>query len=275
MSPVSTDWRQHERILSIFGAMLAASAVQSQTAHAFSGEDPVFGHPWYHEKLTREAAKEAGFSFNSTKDDEDEKNDKRELDGAAEALAWHADYIDSYLYNPVWWGQGGLNRYKASRAVLADLEKCHFDDLFSTDKVNAMWRRYASGTFAGLMWAKEHNDVAAAQNIIGISLHAMQDFYAHSAWIDKKERREKTYFEYSKASRTSDPLYTGAYEHDHQLGVKSHGKWIPKDSVWGQPGVRELWKSPAAHCRLFPIPKRRKLIVASRPERRCSRQSVA
>src|SRR4028118_2028458 len=99
-----------KRILSIFGAMLAASAVQSQTVHAFSGEDPVFGHPWYHEKLTREAAKEAGFSFNSTKDDEDEKNDKRELDGAAEALAWHADYIDSYLYNPVWWGQGEIGR---------------------------------------------------------------------------------------------------------------------------------------------------------------------
>src|SRR4028118_2213232 len=123
-----------KRILSIFWAMLATSAV-TQSAHAFSGEDPVFGHPWYHEKLTREAAKAAGFTSNVTKDDTDEKNDRREQDGAAEALAWHADYIDSYLYNPVWWGQGGLNRYKASRAVLADLEKCHFDDLFSTDKV--------------------------------------------------------------------------------------------------------------------------------------------
>ncbi|HEX8237665.1 MAG TPA: hypothetical protein VF600_17030 [Abditibacteriaceae bacterium] len=229
-----------KRILSIFAAMLAASAATSQTAHAFSGEDPVLGHPWYHEKITREAAKAVGFSSNPTKDDEDENNDKREQDSAAEAIAWHADYIDSYLYNPIWWGQGHLDRYKASRAIQAELEKCHFDDLFSTDKVNAMWRRYASGAFAGLMWAKEHNDIYAAQNIVGVSLHAMQDFYAHSAWVDKKERREKTYFEYSKASRTSDPLYTGAYEHDHQLGVKSHGKWVPKDSIWGQPGVREI-----------------------------------
>lgn len=233
---------------------LACSFCVASGAHAFSGEDPVFGHPWYHEKLTREAAIQAGFSYNKAKTNrlvhegdgvvtvgEIIGGDPLNVsDEAAEAIAWHADYIDSYLYNPVWWGQGGLDRFKAAKATEAELIKCHFDDLFTTDQVSHMWRRYASGAFAGLMWAKENDDVFAAQNIVGVSLHAMQDFYAHSSWVDKPERRTKTYFEYARAARLAENIYTGAYELDHQLGVKSHGKWIPKDAIWGQPGVKQI-----------------------------------
>ena len=65
----------------------------------FGGEDPVLGRPWHHESITREAAVAAGFST-----------------AAAEELAWHADYVDSYLYNPLWWAPGGIPRLKASLA---------------------------------------------------------------------------------------------------------------------------------------------------------------
>jgi hypothetical protein len=71
-----------KHILSNFGAMPTTSAV-AQTAHAFSGEDPLFGHPCYHEKLTRGADKAAGFSFNTTKN---EKTDRREQDSAGISL---------------------------------------------------------------------------------------------------------------------------------------------------------------------------------------------
>jgi hypothetical protein len=71
-----------KRILSNFGAMRATSAV-TQTAHAFSGKDPLFGHPCYHEKLTRAADKAAGFSLNTTKS---EKTDRHEQDSAGISL---------------------------------------------------------------------------------------------------------------------------------------------------------------------------------------------
>jgi hypothetical protein len=111
-----------------------------------------------------------------------------------------------------------------------------------------MWRRIASGSFAGLVWAAEQpngGDVAAAQNILGVSLHAMQDFYSHSSWVDAEARRAKTFFEYPRAGRTGEALFTGAYEHDHNLGVKSHGKWIPNSTVYAAPGCARSWKSPA------------------------------
>jgi hypothetical protein len=51
---------------------------QCSRALAFSGEDPAFGYPWYHETITRTAAKQAGFSSNPTKDDNTGKKDGTE-----------------------------------------------------------------------------------------------------------------------------------------------------------------------------------------------------
>ncbi len=197
-------------------------------AQAFSGEDPVFGNPWHHEQLSLQAAKAAGFSDVRT---------AASGTSAAASIAWHADYVDSYLYNPMWWAEGGLPRFRAALMTQGELEKLHFDDLFSAPKVNDTWKRYALGTFAGLMWAKEKNDVAAAQNILGASLHAVQDFYSHSNWIDQPDRRDKTYFDFSASGRQQLAIYTGAYEHSDTLGVKHHGKFLPSGVVWKQPGV--------------------------------------
>jgi len=197
-------------------------------AQAFSGEDPVFGNPWHHEQLSLQAAKAAGFSDVRT---------AASGTSAAASIAWHADYVDSYLYNPMWWVEGGLPRFRAALMTQGELEKLHFDDLFSAPKVNDTWKRYALGTFAGLMWAKEKNDVAAAQNILGASLHAVQDFYSHSNWIDQPDRRDKTYFDFSASGRQQLAIYTGAYEHSDTLGVKHHGKFLPSGVVWKQPGV--------------------------------------
>jgi hypothetical protein len=210
---------------------LGSSLLPMGAAHAFSGEDPVFGNPWHHEQLSSEAAKAAGFSDIRT---------ASAGTSAAASIAWHADYVDSYLYNPMWWVEGGLPRFRVALMTQSELEKLHFDDLFSAPKVHDAWKRYALGTFAGLMWAKEKNDVAAAQNIIGASLHAVQDFYSHSNWIDQPVRRDKTYFDLSANSRQQLAIYTGAYEHSDNLGVKHHGKFLPSGVVWKQPGVSQV-----------------------------------
>lgn len=41
---------------------------------------------WHHEGLTKQAARSAGWPGN-----------------AQNAVAFQADYLDSYLYNPPWW----------------------------------------------------------------------------------------------------------------------------------------------------------------------------
>ena len=68
-------------------------------------------------------------------------------------------------------------------ATRGELGKLHFDDLFSPQQVRAAWDRLLGGTFAGLVWASERDDVTAAHHIVGVSLHALQDFYTHSNWL--------------------------------------------------------------------------------------------
>ncbi len=207
----------------VFIVLLVAVLTWCSEAVGFSGEDILRGNPWYHQLLTERAAKACGFS-----------------DGAVASLKWHADYIDSYAYNPLWWADGGLSRLKVSLATYDHLAKLHFDDLFSTLQVEANWRRILAGTLLGLLWAKEQNDVGAAQNILGVSLHAIQDFYAHSNWVDAPDRRNRTWFEVPPEERRRMSLWTGAYEKPVQLGVKPHGKIEPAAAILNMPVVSKL-----------------------------------
>ena len=203
--------------------LLLASAVVLPRANAFSGEDFLRGNPWYHQLLTEKAARACGFS-----------------EAAIGSLKWHADYIDSYAYNPLWWADGGLNRLKVSLATYDELAKLHFDDLFTTAQVEASWRRILSGTLLGLLWAKEQNDVSAAQNILGVSLHAIQDFYSHSNWVDAPNRRNRTWFEVPPEERRQMSLWTGSYEKPTQLGIKPHGKIEPAATLLKMSGVSDI-----------------------------------
>ncbi|HYO44474.1 MAG TPA: hypothetical protein VES19_14850 [Candidatus Limnocylindrales bacterium] len=187
---------------------------------AFGGEDPLAPAPngdnWHHEGLTRRAAQRAGWSVD-----------------AENALAFHADYVDSYLYNPLWWlppPDGGIGRLRVVMSSQADLVRVHFDDLFAPEAVRAMWRRYLSGTVCGLLWIARQDlpaDVKAsmAHNVVGVSLHALQDFWTHSNWIDDPARRPHTWFEVAPADRAGYSLWTGSYELPDHLGIKPHGKY--------------------------------------------------
>lgn len=194
-------------------------------ARGFAGEDVMNG-PFHHEEISKRALARAGFATES-----------------AATVAWHADYIDSYLYSPLWWANpqqgGGVQRFRYSMAQVPELIKVHFDDLVSADDVRSTWNRYLTGTFVGLQWAAERDDIAAAQNILGISLHAIEDFYSHSSWVNDVDRREKTWFETAPADRTSRVLFTGAYEHP-ETGQPHHGKLDIMCTLLSQPELRPL-----------------------------------
>jgi hypothetical protein len=195
-----------------------------QSRPLFGGEDPVSGNPWHHAKITWHGAKdpEAGWDAPGEWKDATGPTD----DGsAAAAIAWHADYLDSYLYNPLWWAPGGLVRFKAALLHQNDLTKLHFDDTTSTRQIQILWARYLGGTLAGLLWAAERDDVGAARNIVGTGLHALQDFYSHSNWVDDAARRTKTWLDVDPQVREGLHLYAGAYEHALQTQFKPHGKY--------------------------------------------------
>lgn len=187
----------------------------------FAGEDFYNGLPWHHEEISEDALRAKGYGPD-----------------AIEEIGWNADFVDSYLYNPLWWIQGGLSRFKVAMAITPDLTKVHFDDNFSGDHIRRTWRRYLTGAMAGLVWAAERNDIAAGRNLIGVTFHAIQDFYSHSNWIDSPDRRELTWFEFEKAKRDVLAVYAGAYEHAAQTGVKHHGKIGPSCTLLRQPLVK-------------------------------------
>ena len=198
-------------MLPLIGVQMVLAA-WSRLMPAFGGEDPVAGAVpdpndsdkfvagtgWYHELITREAARATGTWAVSP---ENLTGENALLIGptAADALAWHADYLDSYLYSPLWWfgptSGGGWNRFLVALMQRDDLAALHFDDLTSTAQVRTVWRRILGGTVAGLVWAAEHDDVAAARHVIGCGLHSIQDFYSHSNWVDTAERRARTWFD--------------------------------------------------------------------------------
>jgi hypothetical protein len=235
--------RRNGRLWFLVAALAVTIFSTPRAALAFGAEDFING-PFHHEGITERAATTRGFSGTYNADTTSDAANTAALD----TLGWHADYIDSYLYSPLWWAKGlpSLHRLKISMATSDELSRLHFDDLTSGDRVHYTWRRYASGTMAGLLWAMKKDDVAAAQCLVGVSLHAMQDFYSHSNWIDDAARQDLTYFEVPRAQRPGLALYTGNYELPEQLGAKHHGKMVPACAALNAPGVNTVMSAVCA-----------------------------
>ncbi|WP_121102658.1 PAN/Apple domain-containing protein [Litorimonas taeanensis] len=226
--------RRKKLSLSTAGVSLMAAGM----AFGYAGEDILSGAPFHHFDISLRAL--AGDNAIKGRTGGDTFPGIGFSPAAATAIGWHADYIDSYLYSPIWWAEGfsdagGLadkdNRLKASLAQFHHLERLHFDDLFTVSGVEDTWRRYGGGTLAGLEWAASQNDVAAAYNILGVSVHAVQDFYSHSSFISTEANRNKTW-QCSTPSQRRNNLYTGAYETPERAAQHHHGKVSLECSVF-------------------------------------------
>ncbi|CAN5838485.1 hypothetical protein BH23ACT4_BH23ACT4_16570 [soil metagenome] len=88
------------------GGLGAAGVAYVATVPMFGGEDPLGSalgpNNWHLEGLTRQAARSSGWS-----------------DDAENALAFHTDYVDSYLYNPLGCGRLGTHLAKWYRRGVA------------------------------------------------------------------------------------------------------------------------------------------------------------
>ena len=184
---------------------------------------------WHHEGITKAAAHEAGLSK-----------------GAGANLAFQADAIDQYLHSPFWLLAGGLRRVRAIRRRRSAWETLHFDDLADGEAVAAEWERISGGAVCGVVWAAtsalpREVRLRAAEHVIGLGMHAIQDFYSHSTWIDEPERRALTWQDERARARRQEgefpDVLTGSYLHETPSGGAVHG------GVRARPTVGRRWRS--------------------------------
>lgn len=117
---------------------------------------------------------------------------------------YEQDTSNSYSGHVSWFGSfsgffGNLltlwRKENWSKAVVDAAEKAHFDSsdpIDSTAQAEAEWKRLALVTRAQLQRCAAVGDVEGALGVLGISLHALQDFYTHSNWVEPKGIRAAT-----------------------------------------------------------------------------------
>ncbi len=138
-----------------------------------------------HYDSTRAAAREWGFS-----------------EYAIRMLQLQNWYVDFYTNDPTF---GSRN----------EVDLLHFDNLTTTRHVRAYWGYFTDNTRRALERAANLNDPFRALSLLGMSLHAVQDFYAHSNWAELhppvgRAYRSITWFEDIPAPN-DNRCYTGAY----------------------------------------------------------------
>jgi hypothetical protein len=188
--------------------VLGSLAIGLTATTAFGSEDvlaPVDQAHWYHQEITEDVARVAGWSA-----------------GAAAELGLHAVGVDLYSYHGIWAAYGGPSRLRGARMAKKFLDNVHFDNLASTSEITEIWRRTLGGALVGIEWAARQDQVQAARQLVGVSLHSIQDFYSHSTWIDEPARRSRGWLEQDGV----DPgpgLSTGGYGTTTTASPYRHG----------------------------------------------------
>jgi hypothetical protein len=102
----------------------------------------------------------------------------------------------------------------------------HFSDLGSTAEVTAGWDRLARNTYRAAKLAEGRNDPRAFLVVLGTSLHAVQDFYAHANWSALEfdpAIGDPTWFDVPVAERGRADVYTTARTPQETLGKDDAG----------------------------------------------------
>jgi hypothetical protein len=132
------------------------------------------------------------------------------------------------------------NAPTATRFDAQDMDRLHFDALFSTAEIEAQWAALEANTKAALRKYAADASVkpgfrpVVLLTILGASLHMVQDFYSHSNWVNEFVKRSPgspvpTWHDVPAAQRATMQLYTGAYPDGCCPGRVDH-ETLTKDS---------------------------------------------
>ena len=172
----------------------------------------------YHLDLTAAVMREEGFGETPIK--------------AVQVSNWLTDY---YAVSPT-----------SKDAVQDELSKLHFDNLYDRQRVSSYWGWLLHNAEVAFVQAAESDDPETALSLLGLVLHAVQDFYAHANWVETHPREDGAPFrrETWLADGVSDDvdLFTGVYPPSPSPpppGFPQHGDYesgLNKDSF-----IRPLW----------------------------------
>jgi hypothetical protein len=107
-------------------------------------------------------------------------------------------------------------------------DKLHFDDVFTDADVEAYWKALLRNTLAAAAKAKADDSTLELYVVIGVSLHVVQDFYAHSNWVESSGYAgpgfdTTTYFQWRQNPwKRTDVIHTGWYPNCLNIPQGSH-----------------------------------------------------
>jgi hypothetical protein len=123
--------------------------------------------------------------------------------------------------------------------------------LGTTAGIGEEWQRLMYLTRQWTRYAGQHNDPYRLMAVMGISLHAVQDFYAHSNWVEdlvatpglggpalasRGYGNAATWFDVPPDVRSSLKIYTGV------KGIpRGHGHWRSNDNKSLKEGLNKDW----------------------------------
>ncbi|MEW6771114.1 MAG: copper amine oxidase N-terminal domain-containing protein [Bacillota bacterium] len=151
-------------------------------------------------------------------------------DGFESAKTVIADETVQALHLDDDWG----NLYGPAALRDASDTHMHFDNLANYHQVSAAWERLVKGTYNGVREAERRNDAAGLLAVLGMSLHQVQDFYAHSNWAERDWGGDATWFDVPEAEKRTGEIYT------HTTGTRSHDR-INKDYA-GRPYFERAYR---------------------------------
>lgn len=173
---------------------------------------------WWHAECTRKAMVANGFSAD------------------ARLATQVSNYITDF-HSAVLFGTGIPEKQRVEVFKLKQemsYEYMHFDAIFSTNDIELNWQKVYENTILTLR--KFHNNpevksgfrLIVFYNILGASLHIVQDFYSHSNWVNTYVANQRspipTWYGEDSLYRRGLDLATGAYPDGSVKGKKGHSE---------------------------------------------------
>jgi hypothetical protein len=179
---------------------------------------------------------------------------------------WFVDYYWNAKENPfsghaAWWKEtlAGANVATIEfwdPKIIKGTNRMHFDssqgaDLKTPQGIGDEWQRLMRVTHGLLAQARAANDPLRVLATVGMSLHSVQDFYAHTNWVETAGQdgspdgpgwtaagfgTAPTWFDIPRPDRDAKHLYSGVSGAD-----RGHGKWQTDHNDSVAHGLNKDW----------------------------------
>jgi hypothetical protein len=149
--------------------------------------------------------------------------------GSTQVANWLTDY---YSYSPT-------SPAKVEKAF----HSLHFDNLFDAESIEQYWAQFLSNAKTLIEKSCQEKNIVDFLAIVGITGHVIQDFYAHSNWVEiqKNASGELSGRDWFRVQQVPSKLITGCFPDNPPQ--KPHGdyhKGLNKDS-YVRPGWLEAY----------------------------------